>query len=228
MQPQDATTVYLFKMWPWFEANIKRIAFGAVFVAIAVFLISFYSWRQNKKEVDAGQALTQVVMTPNNGQSADAYLKIASDYQGTRAGQRALLQAGAASFTAGQFAAAQTQFQNFLDTYPDSDFTASASLGVATSLEAQGKTDLAFDAYERTVNQSSDVNTTIAAKFALAQIDEQQGKIADALSLYEDVQHLNPNGSLGSEAGLRMMELKTKSPTTPAPTAPAGTFNLSP
>src|SRR5271154_996945 len=102
MQPQDATTVYLFKMWPWFEANIKRIAFGTVFVAIAVFLISFYSWRQNKKEVDAGQALTQVVMTPNNGQSVDAYLKIASDYQGTRAGQRALLQAGAASFTAGQ------------------------------------------------------------------------------------------------------------------------------
>ena len=76
-------------------------------------------------------------------QQADLYLKIAADYQGTSAGQRALLQGAAMLFAAGRYADAQTQFQKFLDAYPDSFFAAQAALGVATSLDAQGKTDLA-------------------------------------------------------------------------------------
>jgi TolA-binding protein len=227
MQPQDATTLWLFKLWPWFEANAKRIAFGAGLAAVAVLLISFYAYQQNKKEIDAGQAFTQTVITPASGQPADAYLKIAADYPGTRAGQRALLQGAAALFATGKFADAQAQFQKLLDTYPDSSFAPQASLGVAASLDAQGKNDLAAAAYQRTISQASDPGTLIAAEFALAQIDERLGKTADALNLYSDVARKNPSGSLGSEAGLREIELKNKLPATQAPAAPAATFNLS-
>lgn len=227
MQAQDAPTVWFFKLWPWFEANTKRIAFGAALVVLAVFLISFYSWRQNQKEVAAGQALTQAFMTPDSGRMADACLKIAADYPGTPGGQRALLQGAAVLFEAGKFAGAQTQYQKFLDVYPDNVLASQASLGVAASLDAQGKTDLAAAAYQRTVNSTADPGTLIAAKFALAQIDDRLGKIADALSLYQDVTRLNPNGSFGSEAGLRTVELKMKLPATPVPAAPDTSFKLS-
>jgi TolA-binding protein len=231
MQAQDATTLWFFKLWPWFEANAKRILYGAAFVAIAIFVVSFYSWRQSQKEIEAGNALTHVIISSNGNQLADACLKIAADYSGTRAGERARLQGAAALFALGKYADAQAQFQKFLDTYPDSFFVPQANLGIATSLDAQDKMDLAAGAYQKAANQASDGSVIAAAKFALARIDEQQGKISDAQKLYEDIPRSFPNSSIASEAGLRSVELKMKSPTVskPSPTAPATTapFSLS-
>jgi predicted negative regulator of RcsB-dependent stress response len=228
MESQDTATVYLFKAWPWVEANIKRIGFGAAFVAILIFLAAFFSWRQNQKEISAGQALTQSIISPN-GQSADAFFKVAADYPGTLAGQRAFLEGAAALFVAGKLADAQAQFQKFLDTYPDSAFASRANLGVAACLDAQGQLDLAAAAYQRILNGSSDAPTVDAAKFATARIYEQQGKIPDALNLYADVVRANPYGSLGSEAALRARDLKSKAPAASTTASPAATtpFNLS-
>jgi len=228
MQSQDTATVYFFKLWPWIEANIKRIGFGAALLAILIFLLAFYSWRQNQREISAGDALTQTVISAN-GQSAAAYFKVAADYSGTLAGQRAFLQGAAALFAAGEFAEAQAQFQKFLDTYPDSAFAPQANLGVAASLDAQGKLDLALAAYQRIRSGSADAPTVNAAKFAVARIEEQQGKISDALTLYADIARSNPYGSLGSEAAVRAMELKTKQPAASTTASPAATtpFNLS-
>ena len=52
----------------------------------------------------------------------------------------------------------------------------------------------------------------------------QQGKLAEAANLYEAIVHFNPNGSLGSEAGLRLMELKMKLQSASPATAPAAPF----
>jgi predicted negative regulator of RcsB-dependent stress response len=229
MELQDAPAAYFFKLWPKIEANWIRIALGGGVIVVAAMLISYYSWQRDQKEVNAGKALTQFMMTAprnvNTSQQADLFLKIAGDYQGTSAGQRALLQGAAMLFEAGRYADAQTQFQKFLDAHPDSLFAAQAALGVATSLDAQpGKTDLAAGAYQRVINTSSDVTAASSAKYALAQIDERQNKLTDALNLYEDIMHNNPNSSLGSEAGLRAMELKMQLPSASPSTAPAAPF----
>ena len=90
MQPQETTTDYFFKLWPWIEANKNRFIFGAVIIVIAGFLIAFYLWRQDQRELAAGQALTEaVVSAPQNAnasQLADSYSKIAADFPGTRGG----------------------------------------------------------------------------------------------------------------------------------------------
>jgi len=230
MQPQETTvTDYLFKLWPWFEANKKPIAYGAVLVIVAIFVFSFYSYRQNENEIAAGQALTQALVSTGGSGLADACLKVAADYSGTPAGQRALLQGATALFTTGQYADAQTQFQKYLDTYPDGFFAPQAALGVAASLDAQGKTDLSISAYQKAISQSSNGNVVADAKFALARIAETQGKFADAEKLYVEVARTFPNSSVGSEAGRRAMELKMKSPppaVAPAPAA-AEPFTLS-
>jgi TolA-binding protein len=229
MELQDAPATYFFKLWPKIEANWIRIILGGSVIAVAAVLISFYSWQREQKEITAGKALTQfMISVPRNAtddQQADLFLKIAGDYRGTSAGQRAWLQGAVMLFEAGRYADAQTQFQKFLDAHPDSFFAAQAALGVATSLDAQGKTDLAAGAYQRVINTSSDAMVTSSAKFALAQIDERQGKLTEAMNLYEDVVRNNPNGSLGSEAGLRAMELKMKLPSAPPSTAPAAPVN---
>src|ERR1700722_3205080 len=182
MQSSDATTVFLFKLWPWIEANKNKLIAGAVIIITAIFVVYYFSWQHNQKEIAAGQALTQTMVSAAAVQP-EAYLKIAYENPGTGAAQRALLQGAAALFESERFADAQAQFQKFLDTYPDNDLAAQATLGVAASLEAQGKLNLAAGAYQRLIN-TADAATVSAAKFALARIDEQQGKSAEALNFY--------------------------------------------
>ena len=55
-------------------------------------------------------------------------------------------------------------------------------------------------------------------EFALARIDGQQGKISDALNLYDSIARTSPAGPVGQESMLRAMELRTKLAT--ATTAP--------
>ena len=218
MQAQDATTLFLLKLWPWVEANKNRLIGGAVIAVIAIFIIWFVACQRDSKEIAAGQAMTQVLLS-SSGSSADAYLQIAQQHPGTAAGRRAQLQGAAALFDAGKFADAQTQFQKFLDANPDSEFSGQAALGVAASLDAQDKTDLAVGAYQRAISSSSDAMVVSAAKFGMARIEESQGRLNDALVLYQGVASANPGGSLGSEATMRLMDLRNKLPAaTPATT----------
>jgi TolA-binding protein len=229
MQSQELTASdYLFKLWPWIEENLKRIVLVVGTVVILFFLITFYSYSQKQKEINAGQALSQVIVSSATGQQADAYLKIAGDFPGTIAGQRALLEGATALFTTDKFPEAQAQFQKFLDTYPDNSFTPQALLGVAASLDAQGKTDLAIGAYQRAAGQTDNISVTASAKFAIARIYDIQGKTAEAMKLYEEVARAYPNSSVSNEAGLRAMELKLKSPASLARPAapPAAPFTL--
>jgi TolA-binding protein len=228
MQTQELTVSdHLLKLWPWLEANAKRLAFGAALLVIAIFVFSFYNYRQNVNSINAGEALTQAGMSNTGSQLADACLKIATDYSGTAAGQRALLQGATALFAIDRFADAQVQFQKFLDTYPDNSLAPQAALGVAASLDAQGKTDLAIAAYQKAIGQTADANVLTAAKFALARIDEAQGKFADADKIYSEIARTYPNSSMGSEAQMREAQLKTKAPATtavaPAPAAASPT-----
>ena len=228
MELQEAPAAYLFKLWPWIEANRIRVIWGGGIIVVAAGLISFYSWQRDQKEITAGKALTQLMTSiPRNAtasQQADLYLKIATDYQGTSAAQRALLQGAAMLFAAGRYADAQMQFQKFLNAYPGSFFAAQADLGVATSLDAQGKTDVAAGVYQRIINTYSDAMAANSARFGLAQIDEHQGKLTDAMNLYEDIMRAMPNSSLSSEAGMRAMELKMKLQPASSSTTPAAPF----
>lgn len=209
MQTQDATTLFLFKWWPWFEANRKWLIAVAVVAALAALVIWFMVNQREARQVAAGQALTQA-MFASSGQSADAYMKVATEYPGTTAGQRALLQSAAALFEAGRFADAQAQFQKYVDAHPGGEFIGQALLGVATSLDSQGKADLAASAYQRVITNGSDPVAVSAAKFGLARIDEVQGRLNDALVLYQDVASVN--NPLASEAAMCLMELRNKLP----------------
>ena len=220
MQAQDSTTLFLLKLWPWVEANRNRLIAGAAAAVLLIFVIWFVVCQRESKEIAAGQALTQAALA-RGGPSAEAYLKVATRYSGTLAGQRAQLQAAAAWFDAGKFPDAQAQFQKYLDAHSAGEFSGQAALGVAASLDAQGKTDLAIGAYQKVISNAPSTAIVSAAKFGLARIDESQGRLNDALVLYQDIVSAEPNSSLGSEATMRLMELKSKLPAAAPATTPA-------
>jgi TolA-binding protein len=217
MQAQDEATIFLLKLWPRIEANKNRIIAGAVLIAIAISVGWIFAEQRQQKEIEAGQQLTQLTLKPDA--KPDAFLKIATDYAGTIAAQRALLEGAAKLFDSGHFSEAQAQFQKFLDEYPNSDLDANAALGVAASLDAQNKTDLALAAYQRVIKNYSDATAVNTAKLALARIDETQGRNKDALAYYQDVAQQSMISSQRQEAGLRLMDLNNKMPASAAPAA---------
>ena len=213
------------RAWAWFETNWRQALWGAGIVVVAGSGVGFYLWHEDQKLVKAGEALSKVEALAampggSHNVTADAYLKVAAEHPGTRAGARALLEAAAALFTQGKYAEAQTQFQKFSHDYPDSPFRGQAMLGVAACLDALAKPDEAAAAYKQLVDQHPGEACVPQAKFALARIYESQGKLQQALPLYEELAHTDAYGSIGNEAGFKADELRAKMPApalTPAP-----------
>lgn len=226
MSTQDDASVFLLKLWPRIEANKNRIIVGIVVVAIVIFVGWVFAVQNQQKQIEAGEKLTQLTVTPNA--TPEAYLKIADDAAGTQGGERALLQAAAMLFASGHFPEAQAQFQKFLDNNPNSELAASAALGVAASLAAQNKADLAVAAYQRVLRNYSDANSINIAKMGLAQIDEAQGRYNNAMIDLQDIVQQSLMPSLRQEAGMQLVDLKNKIAVTPVPTITPSASPISP
>lgn len=214
MQTQDVSAEIAFKFWPWLEANGKRLIIAAVAVVVAFFVWFFIATQREQKEIAAGQAYTQLILnqpasTPPQ-QVVDGYLKIAKDYDGTVAAQRAQLQAASALFVGGRYADAQAQFQNFVTANSGSALVATAKTGIAASLESQGKLDDALAAYRAVSTAYPDSNEALTAKFAVGRVLELQGKLSEAVTAYQEVTRLPLAGSLAQEAGQRIALLQVK------------------
>jgi tetratricopeptide (TPR) repeat protein len=170
------------------EANKNRLLIGGGVIVLIGLVYSFVSWHHEQSEISAGEALTQLVFTPapglNPSQRADQLVQLSANYAGTEAAKRAQLQAAAILFDGGNYPDAQVRFQKFLDAY-SGPLAASAALGVAASLEAQGKLDQAETAYERVTTTYAASPANLQAQYSLGRLNEQQGKLAQAESYYQ-------------------------------------------
>jgi TolA-binding protein len=176
--------------------------------------------------------LTGQQMTPTAAPVApDAYIKVANDYPGTEAGQRALLIGASDLFAAGKYDDAQGQFQKFIQQYANSPFTAQAALGIASCYDAEGKTNDAVNAYQGVIDRYGTQNVVPQAKLSLARLLESQGKFKEAQNTFEELARTVP-GSIGSEANERLRVLMIAhpelQPTNPPPSAAAPAINLKP
>jgi len=228
----EATHLPLWQQaWAWFEANKKQTLWGTLGLAVVGLIVAFFLYRQDEADVAASEALSNVALPQMSGASrgdtADAYLKVASTYNGSRAGARALLIAAGGLFVEGKYDEAKAQFERFNREYSDSPFRGEALLGIASCLDAQSKTNEAVTAYKDLIDRRPTDYVLPKARFALARLYETQNKPELARSLFEEVERNNPYGSLGSEAGIRLEELKTKFPNM-APPLVATPTNMAP
>jgi len=226
----------LIKVWAWFETHRKQVAWGAAIVVVAAFIGWFIVYHQDQKQIASGEALSNIVIpqvsNPNARPAPDAYLRVARDYPDTSAGERALLLAAASMFDEGKYTDARAQFDRFRREHHDSTLLGEALLGMAACLDAEGKSSEALTAYRDLVDHHpNDLVILPQAKFALGRLYEAAGQPSLARDFFEQVLRTDPYGStsLGSEAGIRLEELKLKypslTPSTPMPTN-GPTFNI--
>jgi len=224
MMDQNITeSPLLMNAWAWADKNRKQVVIGVVVVAVAALVTGLIIWSKKEKEVQAGEALTQALFdrmsTAANQASADGLLKVATTYAGTPAGAQAILLGAGALFANGKYQEAQPYFERFTREYASHPLVAQAKLGLAACLAAEGKPTEAAQAYKELADRYPEANTAPQARFALAGIYESQGKLEDSLNLFEQVARADPNGSLGSEAGMRAEEVRLKLPPVVMPTA---------
>lgn len=214
MQTQDAPAEIMFKLWPWFEANRKRLIIAAVAAVVAFFIWFFITSQRQQNELAAGEAYTKLQLNPTPNptvqQVADGYLQLANRYSGTLAAQRAQLQAATLYYGAGRYADAQALFQKFLASANGSPLAPGARLGVAASLEAQGKLEAAATEYHSVTTIFPDAAEVIPAKFAQGRVMELQGKLTEASAYYQEVARSPLAGSMASEAAQRIAMIQVK------------------
>jgi predicted negative regulator of RcsB-dependent stress response len=227
MQTEAVDLPVSHKMWAWFETNKKQAGWAALAIIVVSCIVVYVVYQRDQKQVDAGEALSSVTIPQvtglRQGDVTPAYMKVASEYPKSPAGLQALLLAAADLFEKGKYAEAQQQFERIVREHRESPLLSEAMLGVAASLDAQGKTAEATTAYKNLVDRQPNAVVAPQARFALARLYEASGKFTEARGLFEEVERSNPYGSLGSEAGIRLEELKSKHPEAfPAP-APLST-----
>ena len=216
--------------WVWFEANKKPALWGAGAVVAVGLVVGFVLYSRSETQLAASEALSNVSVQQAGSAAraniAEAYLKVAASYPNSHAGERALLFAGSSLFVEGKYAEAKTQFERFTREHTGSPFRGEALLGIAACLNAQGKTSEAAAAYKDLIDRRLSEHVLPQARFALACLYEAQNKPELARNLFEEVERNNPYGSLGSEAGMRLEELKLKYPSLAIPAAPPPTNAL--
>ncbi len=207
------------RAWAWFEKNQKPALMGATIAVVAGLAVWFLLWRSGERQIDAGNALSNVGIAQGTAfsaaPSAQAYLKVATDYPSSRAAARAVLLAGGTLFSEGKYSEAQAQFEKFSKDYHDSPLLGEALVGIASCLEAQGKLDQAVAAYKDIQARHPNDSVIPQVKFSLGGLYEAQKRPELAREMYRQVSEESRYTILGSEASLRLGELAQKNPNLP-------------
>lgn len=223
----------------WFELNQRLILIGVVVVCVALAGLATVRYLQKERRATAAKEL--LLLTPPKGPGeapapveAAKLLALGSRFAGTPAGEQAQLLGAGQLFTGGKYAEAQAEFSGFEEKYPNSEWVGVALLGVAASLEAQGKTSEALNAYDRAV---AGAGGGFVAQARLAKgrlLAEKQP--AEALVLFEEVLKGAAASTYGEQAAQARAKILQLHPNLVPPSTttnsvvvrPAGATNLVP
>lgn len=216
MEPDVSITTHILNYIAWLKAHLKQVAQWAIIIIVVGTGLGLFFYNRSQREVRASDALSEVRAPVTPGQPAppvppEAYLKVATEYAGTKAAVRAILEAGGAFFVQGQYGDSQKQFERVLREYPESPWRAEATLGIARTSEALGKTNDAVAKYEE-VRKMATAAVADEAKLDLARVYEAQGRQVDAVKMYDELVKAYPYSGLGAEAGMRMEDLTNRIP----------------
>jgi hypothetical protein len=195
----------------WLEVHKKQVALGASGFLVAICLAMIFIQREAQKEKSASESLSDIripfssAVAPPPG-TVEALSKVAADHAGTKAAARALLISAGILFSEAKspadYAEAQKRFTRVTQEYSDSPWQAQAHLGIAATLNAQGKTAEATAKYEEINRRYASSPVIDEARLALARLYEA-AKPEESFKLYEDLTKGGPGGVIAMEATMR-------------------------
>ncbi len=228
METEITPSARFYDFLAWTYANKKGLGLAVAIIAVGSFITTFMIWQNNQRELSANEALSTAQPGRSSARVADAvpaeaYLKVANDFNGTSAGARALLMGAVTLFVEGNFSEAQTRFAKFQSDYPDSPLVPQAILGIAACLDAQGKGSDAATKFQEVISRYPKDHNVNQAKLALASIYENQNKPELAQRIYSELTQVTAYSSSSAEAGARLEELLLKHPNLAATNSPTAT-----
>jgi TolA-binding protein len=214
----QSTERYL-KTLAWLHANQKKLILGAIVVAAVALTLGVIAWQKSAAESEANADLLSMPLmtfhaTGLEPAPAGPFLDLAKKRPDTTAGEYAALLGAGALFTEGKYPEAHQAFIGFIDRYPSSPLIPQAKVGLAASLEGEGKIADAAQKYQEIITTySADANIVAPAKLTLARLDEALNKPEQAFSYYQDLARINnPYDPWAGEARERAQLLLAKHP----------------
>jgi predicted negative regulator of RcsB-dependent stress response len=218
MFPFMESTVLMAKMFEaltWLKANLKSVILGSIIGLVVIGGLAMFLYNRSQREVNAGVAFSDVPAAANAlaavqpGQ-IDGYLKVAQDFEGSKAAARAILAAASLHFAQSNYVEAEKLFQRELKEYPDSPWRIVTVMGLGSCYEQLGKTNEALAKFEEV--RKSSAPEADDAKLKVATIFEAQGKEVEALKMYDELLKSYPSAGLGMEAGIKLEDLTNRIP----------------
>jgi predicted negative regulator of RcsB-dependent stress response len=223
----------LYALVAWADKNRKQLMWTVGVVVIAGACVGLYFMHKDSREASANAAFCALKLpvpgrdTPTTTMAAQ-FEQVADEYPETSGGARAMLEAAGIYFEAGDFEKARILFQTLLAEHPDFPLANEAAMGVAVSLEAEGKVAEATARYEEIVRRAAPDSTWPQAKSALARLYTQQNHPDRAFEMYKEMLEARSGDSWTMEAQVQVRELLEKYPAlrqqlaqAAAPAAPA-------
>jgi len=225
----------LYELWGWYLTNRKRVHTWAIIIFVVGVSIAYAIWSSGQKQINANTALFRLdrpLSAVTSGKvSGDEFLKVANQYKGTAAAERAYIDAAAAYFNAGEYQKANDTFAAFKKEYSSSDYISTADFGLAVCLDALGMEDKALAEYDNVIVKYP----MLAGKANLskAQIYIDKGDNKKAYEVYQEMTKGPGMNGYASQAYALMRQLQTQDPSvlekpeepkpavTAAPAAPA-------
>lgn len=190
----------------------KQIIIGVVAILLVVVgAILYNAYVAGPREDKASTAIAKGEQYFNaeqfdkalNGDGAGyvGFVKIASDYSSTDAGNLANLYAGLSYFNLGKYTEAVTYLEKF-STKGDAMVSPTATAALANAYAQTGNVDKAISTLKKADDmadsKADDVNNSISPTFLLqaGKLLESQNKKDEALKLYQDIKKKYVNSSL--------------------------------
>lgn len=237
-QPRSAD---MYDALAWLELHKKKLGLFALLAVLIGFGVATWRYFDEQKELKASTALLELrpVLTPSTNVPApqpSALLKVAEQFSGTHAGQRAQYLAAAALFQEGNYAEAETQFGKFIRENPASAWIPEAAYSQAAALEAQNKTNEAMAAYQQIATAHANSAVADDAKIAMARIYESRNEPQQALRIYNELAPATPGAlDMGHPEALQRKEALLRAhpelqaePTAAAPSSTNTVLQLAP
>jgi predicted negative regulator of RcsB-dependent stress response len=190
---------------------------GVVVLIVGGFSYYFYQLNEREELETTARAALLKATTP------EEMVKVADQFPHTDQATLALLSAAQGSFSARDFAAAIADYQRIVGAVDtDPELRDSAQVGLASSLEANGKMDDAINAYLDVARRGDKSPYAPFAYLSAAMIYDERGDKGNEREILTEAAGLSPDSQFVKEAQSKLKELNaTAQPAPSAAPAPA-------
>jgi tetratricopeptide (TPR) repeat protein len=212
-------------------ADVKErpLMYGGIAAFLLLCLLAGFLWRANAvaKRKDVVTAYSQAL---DKEEPAERFAALEPLTQGiAKNSDEVIYMAAETAYKAGQYDKAKASFDRLRNEFKSSPFTPDAVEGLGYIAENSKDYDAAVGFYKEVQTTWSDSFAARRQPVNVARVEEQRGKLAEAIAAYNEQLQLFPGSTLAQEASAALARLEKSNPElfpkaepiVPAVTAPA-------